>query len=453
MTRINGTSTLKGREKTQARPVSVGPLKLDGFLAIPPAPRGLVIFAHGSGSGRFSPRNNHVAEALQRAGFATLLLDLLTSAEEAYRPNVFDIPLLAGRLVQATDWAETVAPLHRLPVFYFGASTGAGAALLAAARADGRIRAVVSRGGRPDLAGAMLGEVKAATLLLVGSLDVPVIDLNRQAQALLRCPNRLIIIPGATHLFEEPGTLDAVIEHAVRWFEGHLADRAPDSARLPFADRRAAGRALAARLGHLRESKPLVLALPRGGVPVAFEIAQALGAELDLLMVRKLGAPGQPEVGIGAVVDGDNPQYVLNDDIVRALRPSHAYLEAEVGRQLAEMERRRRAYLAGRRPPSIEGRTIIVVDDGVATGGTVLAALRALRNASPAHLVLAVPVAPAAVAASLARECDELVCLASPEPFQAVGAHYRDFAQTGDEEVVRLLGEARADRAEPAPAA
>ena len=439
--------------RPEPRPVSVGPHRLKGFLAVPSSLKGLIIFAHGSGSGRFSPRNNHVAGALQDAGFATLLLDLLTPEEEGYRPNVFDIPLLASRLVEATDWAEGTASLHGVPIGYFGASTGAGAALLAAAQADGRIRAVVSRGGRPDLAGAALARVKAPTLLLVGSLDAPVIDLNRQAQGLLRCPSELAIVTGASHLFEEPGTLAEVIDHAIRWFRTHLAGRASMETRLPFADRREAGMALAARLGHLRETHPLVLALPRGGVPVGYEVARTLDAELDLVMVRKLGAPGQPEVGIGAVVDGANPQFVLNEGVLRVLRPSRAYLEAEVGRQLAEMERRRRLYLAGRRPPNIEGRTILVVDDGVATGGTIRAALQALRKASPARLILAVPVAPREVAAALAAECDELVCLASPDPFFAVGAHYRNFDQTSDQEVIELLDKARRHAAEPAPAA
>jgi putative phosphoribosyl transferase len=210
-----------------------------------------------------------------------------------------------------------------------------------------------------------------------------------------------------------------------------------------FADRREAGRMLAAALAHLRDRKPLVLALPRGGVPVAYEIAVVLGAELDLLLVRKIGAPGHPEYGIGALVDGANPQIVLNREAVRMTGASKEYIEATARAELAELERRRQAYRGGTPAPVLEDRTVIIVDDGIATGGTVKAALQGARQSKPTHLVLAVPVAPAESLRELQSECDEIVCLLSPSPFYAVGAHYRDFSQTSDEEVVRLLAAAR----------
>lgn len=202
--------------------VSIGVNRLPGFLDVPQAPRGMVIFAHGSGSGRHSPRNNHVAAGLHDAGFGTLLLDLLDLNEEADRRNVFNIPLLAERLAQATEWVARVRPLSSLAIGYFGASTGAGAAIMAAAQADGRIRAIVSRGGRPDLAGEALDHLHAPTLLIVGGLDTPVIALNRAALARMPGEKKLVIIPGAGHLFEEPGTLDRVIVEAARWFDAHL---------------------------------------------------------------------------------------------------------------------------------------------------------------------------------------------------------------------------------------
>jgi putative phosphoribosyl transferase len=210
-----------------------------------------------------------------------------------------------------------------------------------------------------------------------------------------------------------------------------------------FHDRREAGRRLATALAHLKSSHPLILALPRGGVPVAFEIARALNAELDLLMVRKLGAPGYPEVGIGAVVDGAAGRLVLNDAVIEQVRPSPDYVRAEVHRQLEEIERRRHAYLGDDTPIPIVGRTAIIVDDGIATGGTIRAAIEGVRAAQPARLILAVPLAPAEALKMLEGECDQIVCLATPEPFFAVGAHYEVFDQTADEEVVSLLREAR----------
>jgi dienelactone hydrolase len=213
----------------EPRAVTISDLALQGLHGIPQRARGLVIFAHGSGSGRLSPRNNHVAAALRRADLATLPLDLLTPEEEADRANVFDIALLANRLALATDWAEQNVELSGLPIGYFGASTGAGAALTAAAK-DRRIGAVVSRGGRPDLAGEALERVHAPTLLIVDSRDQPVIELNHMAQDRLKAENELVIVPGASHLFEEPGTLDEVVRHATRWFLLHLAARKTRSA-------------------------------------------------------------------------------------------------------------------------------------------------------------------------------------------------------------------------------
>ena len=203
--------------------VLIGPFGLRGMLAVPADATGLVIFAHGSGSGRLSPRNNYVAEALRKTGCATLLLNLLTPAEEANRANVFDIALLAERLTSAAAWASRQLALQDQPIGYFGASTGAGAALVAATFEGPEIAAIVSRGGRPDLAGDSLPIVRAPTLLLVGSLDGPVIGLNREAYATLKAPKELIIIDGASHLFEEPGTLDLVIAHASHWFASWFA--------------------------------------------------------------------------------------------------------------------------------------------------------------------------------------------------------------------------------------
>ena len=202
--------------------VTAGPVTLAGHLTIPQRPTGIVVFAHGSGSSRHSPRNRYVAEVLNRAGLGTVLFDLLTPAEERDRANVFDIGLLAQRLVEVTRWLAGQPDTASLPVGYFGASTGAGAALVAAADPGTTVAAVVSRGGRPDLAGSRLRDVHSPTLLLVGGWDDVVIDLNRQAQAEIPADCELTIIPGATHLFEEPGTLERVAELARDWFLRHL---------------------------------------------------------------------------------------------------------------------------------------------------------------------------------------------------------------------------------------
>ncbi len=203
--------------------VKIGAPGLDGLLGVPDDARGIVIFAHGSGSGRLSPRNGRVAAALRSAGLATLLLDLLTPAEERDRRNVFDIGLLASRLAMATEWVAERKRTAELVPGYFGASTGAAAALRAAALPGSRVGAVVSRGGRPDLAVDVLPLVRAPTLLLVGSLDGPVIDFNRRAFEALRTVKELVIVEGAGHLFEEPGALDEVVRRARDWFLEHLA--------------------------------------------------------------------------------------------------------------------------------------------------------------------------------------------------------------------------------------
>ena len=207
--------------------VPAGGATLEGNLALPPAARGVVLFAHGSGSSRFSPRNRAVAAELRRAGLGTLLVDLLTPEEEALDARTahlrFDIGMLAERLVAATDFLNGASTTRALRVGYFGASTGGGAALVAAAERPAAVGAVVSRGGRPDLAGDALPHVRAPTLLIVGGDDVPVIAMNREAHDRMTCERRLEIVPGASHLFEEPGALEQVAALAADWFTRHLA--------------------------------------------------------------------------------------------------------------------------------------------------------------------------------------------------------------------------------------
>lgn len=203
--------------------IPAGTAHLEGMLVIPEGAPGVVLFAHGSGSSRHSPRNNYVAGKLHEVGLATLLIDLLTEREDSNYETRFDIALLTRRLQSTTEWLQTDARTRHLRIGYFGASTGAAAALQAAANLGAAIAAVVSRGGRPDLAGAHhLARVTSPTLLIVGGYDDVVIELNQQAHELLQCTKELIIVPGATHLFEEPGTLDQAAQHACDWFSRHL---------------------------------------------------------------------------------------------------------------------------------------------------------------------------------------------------------------------------------------
>lgn len=211
----------------EIRELRIAPTGIVGDLRIPGLAKALVVFAHGSGSSRFSPRNVAVADALNARGIATLLVDLLTPDEEGDRANVFDIPLLAGRLIDAVHRIDQEPDVAALPLGLFGASTGAAAALVAAAALGDRVRAIVSRGGRPDLAGAVLDRIRIPTLLIVGGADAVVIELNENALAQMRGPKLLEIVAGASHLFPEPGAMEAVIRHATNWFNRYLAPNAP----------------------------------------------------------------------------------------------------------------------------------------------------------------------------------------------------------------------------------
>lgn len=210
-----------------------------------------------------------------------------------------------------------------------------------------------------------------------------------------------------------------------------------------FRDRAHAGQELAEALQHLADSSPVVLALPRGGVPVAFEVARSLKARLDLVLVRKIGAPGNEELALGAVIDGAEPKWVINQELLNQIAPPPNWFKEEMGRQLAELERRRQRYCGERPAPLLGGRCVIVIDDGVATGATVRAALKGLKQVNPSRIVLAIPVGPCEEVEMLRTEVDELVCLAMPEPFIGVGRHYGDFTQTSDEQVIDLLEHAQ----------
>lgn len=427
---------------------------LAGDLVVPASASAVVVFAHGSGSSRHSPRNRYVAGRLRDLGFGTLLMDLLTEREEevdaATGEHRFDIGLLAGRLVAAVDWLGKHSTTAVLPIGLFGASTGAAAALVAAAERPERVRSVVSRGGRPDLAEEALGRVRAPVLLVVGGQDHEVLRLNGAAAQRLPGPNRIHVVPGAGHLFQEVGALEEAADAAGEWFLRTVHPfyqeerQGPEGRRggMRFHDRRQAGRELAGQLlewqdSHGPPAEPLVLALPRGGVPVAAEVARALRAPLDVVVARKIGMPGQPEAGIGAVA-GDGPP-LFDGRALNALGLSEERLAADVEREREEVRRREELYRSSRPAPRLAGRTVILVDDGLATGVTARAALRYLRRAEPGVLVLAVPVCSAQTAAEMRGEADYLVAVHQPRYFHAVGEWYEDFDQVPDADVVEIL--------------
>jgi putative phosphoribosyl transferase len=216
-----------------------------------------------------------------------------------------------------------------------------------------------------------------------------------------------------------------------------------------FSDRKDAGIQLAAALMRFKTESPVVLALPRGGVPVAYEVARVLNAPLDIIVARKLGAPGQRELGLGAIVDGDHPESVLNEDIIQELDVSPEYIKGEIESELKEIRRRENAYRKGRPRADLSGRIVIVIDDGIATGGSIRAALRGVRRLAPKKVVLAVPVAPAETIEALRPEADEIICLETPEYFMAIGEFYDDFSQTSDDEVIELLEKAHRQHPQP----
>lgn len=444
--------------------ITRGGVRLEGTLAMPERAAGLAVFAHGSGSGRFSSRNRHVARRLQEQGVATLLFDLLTEDEERVDRETaehrFDIELLTSRLVLAIDWLRDEKVIDpSLPIGCFGASTGAAAAIRAAVERPDHVAAVVSRGGRPDLAGDALGRLGAPTLLIVGGADEQVLQLNRQARArMTQARSHLAIVPGATHLFEEPGTLDRAADLAAEWLGTTFRTGSPpampggsaprsEGRELPerFADRLDAGHHLAERLRTQLDDADLenaiVVGMPRGGVPIGRVVADKLELPLTIVVVRKVGAPGHPEYGIGAVAE--DGVAVIDERAARLSGATDEVLERLVAHELVETERRRRAYLGEVAADDFTGRHVIVIDDGLATGVTALAAGRLLRRRRAAKLTLAVPVCAADTARKLADEYDQVVCLHAPEDFGAVSLWYDRFGQTSDEEVVQALKETR----------
>jgi predicted phosphoribosyltransferase/dienelactone hydrolase len=441
---------------------------LEGDLTIPLGAQAVVLFAHGSGSSRYSSRNRFVASVLNNNGIATLLMDLLSQDEKRIDEETkhlrYNIGLLAGRFAAITNWLAQQPETRDLKIGYFASSTGAAAALITASRV-GAAKAIVTRGGRPDLAGeSILGQVRASTLLMVGGKDTIAIEMNKRALKSLSNTEtkELAIIPGATHLFEEPGKMEEVAQTAAQWFECHLLgiskkkfnnryariskrgylsslwDR--HAFQIKFKDRFAAGEILSSMLGKYENDQHgiTVIGIARGGVILADAIAEKLNADFDIIVPRRLRSPHNSENAIGAIMhDGSlyldtSTLQTQNDNI------SNEYIDMEKLEQKKEMERRLSMYRPYSREYKITGRTVILVDDGIATGATMIAAARWIRKQEPKQLIIAAPVAPKRAIESLKNDVDQVEIIRKPSDVKAVEQFYQEFASVLDDQILQI---------------
>jgi putative phosphoribosyl transferase len=441
---------------------------LEGDLTIPLGAQAVVLFAHGSGSSRYSSRNQFVANVLNNKGIATLLVDLLSQEEkrkdEETKHVRYNIELLAGRFAAVTNWLAQQPETKNFKIGYLGSSTGAAAALIAAARLDAA-KAIVTRGGRPDLADeSVLQQVKVPTLFIVGGNDTPIIATNKNALEFLTNAEakELAIIPGATHLFEEPRKMEEVAQIAADWFECYLLETSKKkfynkyakitragilsslwsrhTLQIKFKDRFVAGEILASLLGRYKSHRDSVtiIGVARGGVIVADAIAKKLNADFDIIVPRKLRSPHNSENAIGAIMhDGsiylDTPTLEIQHDI------SDEYIDMEKLEQKKETERRLSMYRPHAAEYKIRDRTVILVDDGIATGATMIVAARWIKKQEPKRLIIAAPVAPKYVIKRLKDEVDQIEVVRKPSEFKAVEQFYQEFAAVSDDQIVQIV--------------
>jgi putative phosphoribosyl transferase len=440
---------------------------LEADLTIPLGSQAIVLFAHGSGSSRYSSRNQLVANVLNNKGIATLLVDLLSHEEKRIDEETkhlrYNIELLAERFAAVTTWLAEQPETRNFKIGYFGSSTGAAAALIAAARL-GTAKAIVTRGGRPDLAAeSAIHQVKAPTLFIVGGNDTAVVAMNKRALEFLRDAEakELAIIPGATHLFEEPGKIEEVARITADWFGCYLLEtckskfhnkyariteggflfslRGKHAFQIKFRDRFAAGQRLASKFSNYKDDRRgvTVLGIARGGVVVADPIAEKLNADLDIIVSRKLRSPHNSENAIGAIMH-DGSVYLGTSSLKTQHDISDEYIAMEKLEQKREIERRLRVYRPNNREYKIKDRIVILVDDGIATGASVIAAARWIRKHKPKRLIIAAPVAPKQVVKSLKNEADEIEVIRNPSNFKAVEQFYQHFDAISDDRIVQI---------------
>ena len=445
------------------------PEGLEGDLTIPLRAQAIVLFAHGSGSSRYSSRNKFVANILNNRRIATLLVDLLSQEEKKIDNETkhirYNIELLAKRFAVVTNWLAQQSEIADLKMGYFGSSTGAAAALTAAVR-FGAAKAIVTRGGRTDLADeSTFRQVKAPTLFIVGGNDGPVIAVNKRALKLLSDAEakELAIIPGATHLFEEPGKMEEVAQAAADWFECYLLGTGkkfhnkyakitrtgflpPLSNRhrfqIKFKDRFAAGEILASILSRYKNNQDrncvTIIGIARGGIVVAGAIAERLNADFDIIIPRKLRSPHNSENAIGAIMH-DGSVYLVKSTLETQHDISGEYIDMEKLKKKKEMEHRLSLYRAHAREYKIRDRTIILVDDGIATGATMIVAARWIRKQEPKRLIIAAPVASKQVVKRLKNEADEIELIRNPSDFKAVEQFYHEFHAVSDDQIMEIV--------------
>ena len=472
-------------------------LSLSGDLNIPTDASAIIIFAHGRGSGRESQRNQQIASILNNAGLATLLVDLLTPEERIVANRSisiqFDIRLLARRLKNITQWLVNYSLTQNLKIGYLGSSTGAAAALVAAAEVD-NVFAIVCRGGRTDLATVenVLENIEVPVLFVVGGKDYPIIEMNEEAYTRLKRTEEkeIIIIPHASHLFEEPNKIEEAAIVARNWFERHLvrctnyassttagqthspipigyhhqqhklmrgklgltsrflsALRGDVLFRVKFKDRRSAAEVLAAVVkSKLKRATDMddggkaypitVVGIPRGGALIADRVATKLSCDFDLIILRRLLAPYSLNAFGAIVSDGT---FYIDDDAVNFLNISETYLEQERMQQLKEINRRITLYRPQNREYNIRNRIVVLIDDGAATGASLVAAARMIRKHQPKFLMIAVPVAKPDIVRKLKQEADAVEAILTPSTFAFVSQFYQNYDSVLDTEIIQIM--------------
>lgn len=396
--------------------------------------RPVVIFAHGLNSSKESPGNLSIAGGLVQKGFCCFLFDFTAHGESEGGISDVHTEQFVQDLDASLNYIDTRKEIDPMRIGICGSGIGGTAALLKGIR-DGRIRALVLRSAPVRGYYECARKISIPVMIVQGDAD-PVMQESRMFYENLAGGKKFVLVKGADHFYSKDEHLMAAGEAIVQWFAEELTSEDPHTG--IFRDRRDAGLELASRLEEYRDREGVVvLALPRGGVVTGHEVSSYLHCPLDIIIVRKLGFPGQAELAIGAV--SETGAVVLNDSIIRSGGVSQEYINSEVSRQKAEIVRRINLYRKGEGIPDLRGKTIILVDDGVATGATMKAAISTLKMEGIAELIVALPVAPPETAGELQQMVDEFICLEIPGYFMAVGSFYQDFIQVRDEEVVEIL--------------